>query len=349
MTHATREQQASGLQESLQNLAGTVAQRAMSSVSNRLSGATERLTDYAEGGGGGLLSAVTGVEKMGSPIKSALSAGLSNATEKVKESLPGMAGSTDKGGDGGKITNIVEQIDVGVPIDLAYKQWTEFAEFPKFMKKVENVEQVSDEKLRWQAQIFWSHRTWESKITEQIPNDRIIWRSQGDKGFVDGAVTFHELAPDLTRVIVVLEYHPKGFFERTGNLWRAQGRRARLELKNFQRHVMAHALLHPDEVEGWKGEIRGGEVVPSGESKKSTTAKKTPTARPRKAAAQSSSGGSRRSAAKATTSRRRPAAKAASSGSSGRKQAAKGTGSARTRATKATSSSRRRSPAKKRS
>ena len=60
---------------------------------------------------------------------------------------------------------------------------------------------------------------------------------------------------------MVLEYHPQGMFERTGNLWRAQGRRVRLELKHFQRHVMAHALLSPDEVEGWRGVIEDGEVV----------------------------------------------------------------------------------------
>jgi hypothetical protein len=44
-------------------------------------------------------------------------------------------------------------------------------------------------------------------------------------------------------------------------LWRAQGRRVRLELKHFQRQVMTHTMLHPDEVEGWPGEIREGKVV----------------------------------------------------------------------------------------
>jgi uncharacterized membrane protein len=256
----------SPLQESLQILAGTVAERAVNSLSGRLTGATERLSDYAQDGGGrGLLSAVTGVDDLTSPVKSAIKASVGNATGKVKDSLKGVAeslrGGKGKGGKKQKITNIVEQIDVGVPIDLAYKQFTQFAEFPKFMKKVEQVEQVADEKLRWKAQVFLSHRTWEATILEQIPNDRIVWRSKGDKGYIDGAVTFHELAPDLTRVIVVLEYHPQGLFERTGNLWRAQGRRVRLELKNFQRHVMTNTMLHPDEVEGWGGEIRDSEVV----------------------------------------------------------------------------------------
>jgi hypothetical protein len=129
------------------------------------------------------------------------------------------------------------------------------------MKKVELMEQEEDEKLTVKAQIFWSHRTWRSTIIEQIPDHLIVWRSEGDKGYVDGAVTFHELSPDLTRILVVLEYHPQGLFEHTGNLWRAQGRRARLELKHFQRHVMTHTILNPDEVEGWRGEIRDGEIV----------------------------------------------------------------------------------------
>ncbi|RWA22811.1 hypothetical protein MELE44368_11355 [Mycolicibacterium elephantis DSM 44368] len=274
--------------------------RAVNSVSGRLSEASGRLTDYAQNGGG-LLSAVTGKDGLASPVKSALKAGVGGAAGKVKDSVKDAAGSltaavTGKGGKGGgqklKVTNIVEQIEVGVPIDVAYEQWTQFADFPKFMKKVEQVEQVSDEKLRWKAQVFLSHRTWESTIVEQVPNDRIVWRSKGDKGYVDGAVTFHELAPDLTRIIVVLEYHPQGFFEKTGNLWRAPGRRIRLELKHFQRHVMTDTILHPDELEGWRGEIRDGEVV-SPDQSDNEEPKSKPEARRRKAADRSGSGESK--------------------------------------------------------
>jgi hypothetical protein len=123
------------------------------------------------------------------------------------------------------------------------------------------MQQEEDEKLTVKAQVFWSHRTWRSTIIDQVPDKMIVWRSEGDKGHVDGTVTFHDLTPDLTRIVVVLEYHPQGLFERTGNIWRAQGRRARLELKHFQRHVMTQTILHPDEVEGWRGEIHDGEVV----------------------------------------------------------------------------------------
>ena len=92
LKHAGRATEAAGsvsspLQASLQNLFETASGKAMTSVSDRLSGATERLTDYAQGGGSGLLSAVTGVDKLGPPIKSALRAGVGSVTGKVKESL----------------------------------------------------------------------------------------------------------------------------------------------------------------------------------------------------------------------------------------------------------------------
>jgi hypothetical protein len=160
------------------------------------------------------------------------------------------------------MTNIEEFVDIGAPISVVYNQWTQFTDFPGFMKKVEKVEQTEDTKLKWRTQILWSHREWESTILEQVPDEKIIWRSDGQKGYVDGAVTFHELAPNLTRALVTLEYHPQGFFEQTGNLWRAQGRRVRLELKHFRRHVMSEVLQHPEEVEGKRDVIRGGEVVP---------------------------------------------------------------------------------------
>ncbi|MDX3233103.1 SRPBCC family protein [Streptomyces sp. ME19-01-6] len=209
--------------------------------------------------------------KLKAPVKPLLKMGAKQIAEKAKEKakdvIPGLGG----GGGGGKgkklkVTNIVEQIDVGVPVSVAYNQWTQFEDFPSFTKKVENVDQTSDEEVDWKAQIFLSHREWHAEIVDQVPDEHIVWRSRGQKGHVDGAVTFHEMAPHLTRILVVLQYHPQGFFEHTGNLWRAPGRRARLELKHFRRHVMSEVLLHPDEVQGWRGEIHDGEVVPPEEA-----------------------------------------------------------------------------------
>ena len=252
------------LKQEMQSGLTSLGERAISSAGSKLTDYSGRLDEITENGGVVGKMAKKGAEEVaegGSPVKGALKGGLSGAKDKVKEKL----GGGSKGEKGIKSTNIIEQIDVGVPIHVAYNQWTLFQEFSGFMKKVENVEQTEDEKVNFKAQVFWSHRQWEATILEQVPDERIVWRSTGEKGRVDGAVTFHELGPNLTRILVVLEYYPQGFMERTGNLWRAQGRRARLELKHFRRHVMTQTILEPEEVEGWRGEIREGEVVRSHE------------------------------------------------------------------------------------
>ncbi|MER7588127.1 SRPBCC family protein [Micromonospora sp. NPDC127501] len=250
------------LADEVRNLAGAIGDRAVSVVTERITGATGRLSEYArQGGGPGLIAAATGAQKLaegGSPLKAMVHAGVAGGKEKVMSAL-GRAGG--KGGAKKKVTNIVETIEVGVPVRAAYNQWTQFGDFPSFMKKVEQAENDSDEKMTWKAQVFWSHRTWESTIVRQVPDKLIHWRSKGGKGSVDGTVSFHEITPDLTRILVVLEYHPQGLFEHTGNLWRAQGRRVRLELKHFVRHVMTEVALDPDQVEGWRGEIRDSQVV----------------------------------------------------------------------------------------
>lgn len=256
------------LKDAARALAQALMVRALEKASGQIGSLTERL-DGGDGGGVAGKAAATGAKKLAegeSPLKAGLSAGATGAKEMVKDKVKSAVGGGGKDGKGGgqgkmKVTNIMEEFDVGLPRRVAYDQWTQFADYPSFTKKVESVEQESDEKINWRAQIFLSHRTWESTIIEQVPDERIVWKSKGPKGYVDGAVTFHELAPSMTRVLLVAEYHPDGFFEKTANMWRAQGRRLRLDFKHIKRHMMTKTLLEQEEVEGWRGEIRDGEVV----------------------------------------------------------------------------------------
>jgi len=251
------------LLEQARDLVSAAGEHAAAVAADKVGSLTDRLADYVENGGKGR----SGNDGVGSSpmTKHLLSAGAAGVKGMTTNALRGVGGG---GGDGGKkikVTNIIEEIDVGVPVRVVYNQWTQFQDFPKYTKKLESVEQKAEEKLTWKAGVFLSHRTWESSIVEQVPDAMIVWRSQGEKGHVDGTVTFHELAPDLTRILLVLEYHPQGLVESTGNLWRAPGRRVRLELKHFRRHVMTETILDPDSVQGWRGEIHDGEVVKSHE------------------------------------------------------------------------------------
>jgi uncharacterized membrane protein len=277
-----------------------VLDRVVTRFERRLDREVRRFTAKAERGGPlvkAALAGFTALREGKSPFRALLSFGWTA----LKETLARIFGR----GRRGKPTNIVEQTDIGAPRRLVYDQWTRFQDYPSFMKKVVSVDQADDTRLSWKAKILWFSRTWESTIVEQVPDEHIAWRSKGSKGHVDGAVSFHELAPNLTRVLVVLEYHPQGFFEKTGNLWRAQGRRARLELKHFRRYVMTHSLTRADEIEGWRGEIRDSEVVrtheeamedeeKSGKRDGAGTSKNSKTSRNSKPAGKNAKGGEER-------------------------------------------------------
>jgi len=224
-------------------------------VGDRITGVTDNLQDKADGGGftgTAAAAAVKNVAQGDNPLKAAVKGVGSGVTEKVK----GLFGG---GGGGGKqkVINIIEDIHIGVPVDVVYNQWTQFQEFSSFMKGVESVDQTDEVETNWKVKVFKSRRSWTAKVTEQIPDRRIAWTTEGAKGTTKGVVTFHPLADDLTQVLLVIEYYPKGLFEKTGNIWRAGGRRARLDLKHFRRFVM----MSGEATGSWRGEIRDGEVV----------------------------------------------------------------------------------------
>ncbi|MDQ0935300.1 SRPBCC family protein [Streptomyces turgidiscabies] len=240
------------------------AEQLADKASDKLGEVTDQLEDVAQGNG--KLSDVAGVGgrmlQGDSPMKAMAGQGLSSLTDKVTGAASQVFGKGKKGRkSGGKVMNIVEFIDVGLPLRTVYDHWTQYEEFSGFAKGVRDVSRNDDTTSDWKVKVGPSTRGWKATVQEQVPDERIIWTSEGAKGTTRGCVSFHELASTLTRIVVVVEYYPSGFFEKTGNLWRAQGRRLRLDLKHFLRHVS----LTTDEPEGWRGEIRDGDVVLSHE------------------------------------------------------------------------------------
>ncbi|MDQ0937017.1 SRPBCC family protein [Streptomyces turgidiscabies] len=255
------------LKTEVQEYLAAQAQRLLTGVGQRLGETTVKLNDIAAGNSPGFARmALDGGRKLADgkgPLRSAVEVGASHAKDSVVGAFKNLTGGKGKrkGGAGKKPTVVIEFIDVGVPLRTAYDQWTRYQDFSTFAKGVKNADRADDTTSDWQLKIFWSNRSWKAHTTEQVPDERISWSSEGAKGTTKGVVTFHELAPTLTRVLLVVEYYPKGLFEKTGNIWRAQGRRTRLDLKNFARFI----TLKGETDDGWRGEIRDGEVVRSHE------------------------------------------------------------------------------------
>jgi uncharacterized membrane protein len=168
----------------------------------------------------------------------------------------GAGGEELKGTGRGRRLPMQAAIDVSVPIEVAYDQWTQFEEFPKFMFRVERIEQQDPTHLIWHEKIWGIRRQWEAEIVEQRPNERIVWRSTSGPQNV-GVINFHRLSdPRLTRVQVNLDFQPTGLIEKTGSGWRAAIRALDTDLKRFKAYVEMK-----DEATGaWRGRIQDGEV-----------------------------------------------------------------------------------------
>lgn len=255
------------LYDEAENYLGAQAHRLVSSVGAKLGSATGKITDLAEGGGKAGL-ALEGGKKLAegkSPARAAAEVGAKGLKDKVKGAFQslvgGGGGGKGKSSGSGKFNNIVEDCDVGVPLRVAYNQWTQYQDYSTFARGVLSVDPVDEVTSNWQLKVAKSKRSLKATVTEQIPDQRISWTTEGAKGTIKGVVTFHSLGENLTRILLVIEYYPAGFFEKTANMWWAASRRVRLDLKHYRRFVM----MSGEETGSWRGEIRDREVVRSHE------------------------------------------------------------------------------------
>jgi uncharacterized membrane protein len=226
--------------------------------------ALEKIKDIGEKYAAGLEAGRKGVEQVGTLVKgvqqlrgSMKGGNGGGPIEKAQGAAQGVKklAQAAKGGKDPKVVKtahlIQEQIDVAVPRRTAYDQWTQFKRFASLMKGIENVDQRVDDKVTWEAKIGPVRRKWKTQITEQVPDERIAWKSTGGVDTV-GVVTFHSLGPRLTRTMLQMEYHPKGLVEGIGNLLRIQRRRARRDLKLYKNYLE----LAGTATGGWRGTIK---------------------------------------------------------------------------------------------
>jgi uncharacterized membrane protein len=149
------------------------------------------------------------------------------------------------------MSQIIETVDVDVPVRTAYDQWTQFESFPMFMEGVEKVEQLDDTTLRWTAEIAGQKRTWKARITEQTPDQRIAWTSiEGARNA--GVVTFHHLDDRKTRVTLQLDVDPEGPVENIGDALGFVQRRAKGDMERFKEFIESRG----SETGAWRGTVK---------------------------------------------------------------------------------------------
>jgi uncharacterized membrane protein len=169
--------------------------------------------------------------------------------------------ATEAHGSGRRMP-IQQSVDVAVPISEAYDQWTRFEDWPKFMHRVDSAQQVDDATVSISTKVWGVTKQFEAEIVEQRPDERIEWHT--DSGLAhSGVVTFHKLAPRLTRIEVSMDVKPDSLLEKAGRGMRFTKRAVRGDLHRFKAFVEMEEATE----KGWRGTIEDGDVKRKREKK----------------------------------------------------------------------------------
>ena len=148
------------------------------------------------------------------------------------------------------MSTIEQSIDLEVPVQTAYNQWTQFEEFPQFMEDVEEIRQLDDRRLHWVATLGGTRHEWDAEITEQLPDERVAWRNTDGKDNA-GVVTFHKLDDSRSRIMLQLDWVPEGIKEKLGDKLGAPDRRLKADLERFKAMIEERGA----ETGAWRGEV----------------------------------------------------------------------------------------------
>ena len=152
---------------------------------------------------------------------------------------------------------IEDSIEVQVPVQQAYNQWTQFEEFPQFMEGIQPVEQLDDTHVRWSAQVRGESRRWTTEITEQQPDETIAWKTIEGEVKNDGVVTFERVGEGQTRVNVSMDIESESTVENVaGDLLGIVKAQVHGDLERFKQ-----LIENRDEATGaYRGTVQGGKA-----------------------------------------------------------------------------------------
>jgi uncharacterized membrane protein len=131
---------------------------------------------------------------------------------------------------------IQESIDVAVPVAAVFDLCTRFEELNRFSERISEVEVEDDSRFTVEVKIGARRRTLEIELVGEEPEERLDWEAA--EGFAHaGVVSFHPLAPRLTRVELTIEPESEGTGERLLRLAGLPERAIRQELRRFKAYA----------------------------------------------------------------------------------------------------------------
>lgn len=113
-------------------------------------------------------------------------------------------------GNGG--FHVQKTINIAAPVEQVFYLCSRPENFPQFMSHVRTVEKIGDGEYRWTVDgVPGVPLTWETRVTEVVPNEKIRWESiEGASVSQTGEIRFERVGGEATRLIVDLRYTPPG-------------------------------------------------------------------------------------------------------------------------------------------
>ncbi|MFH8569413.1 SRPBCC family protein [Streptomyces sp. NPDC017993] len=152
------------------------------------------------------------------------------------------------------MSKVKESVEVEVPVHTAYNQWTQFEEFPNFMEGVERITQIDDRHNHWRTKIGGVRREFDTEIVDQLPDERIAWRSTSGDTKQKGVVSFRRVDEKHTRVELVMDVEPSGAAEMTADATGLIDRRVKGDMRRFKDYIERRG----SETGAWRGRITPG-------------------------------------------------------------------------------------------
>jgi uncharacterized membrane protein len=106
-----------------------------------------------------------------------------------------------------------KSITVARPRNVVYAFWRDFENLPRFMHNLESVENLGGGRSHWRAKgIGGSEREWDAELVEDVPNERISWRTVHSDDHLRhaGTVSFLSAGDSATEVRVDIDYDAPG-------------------------------------------------------------------------------------------------------------------------------------------
>ncbi len=166
-------------------------------------------------------------------------AGGAQALGSVRERVL-IAASTSADVEASNRPPIHSAVDAGVPIAVAWAEWSRLEWLPEGVDRVTNIKRNGDGRLT--GRLRDGNRRWSAQVLDERVQESFAWESEKGSDCA-GLITFHTLGERLTRIELSLDVHPAGMAQAVALSTRVADRRAAADLRRFKARL---ELINPD-------------------------------------------------------------------------------------------------------